>query len=155
MGFFIWNFLLNTLVSIETLIYAEIICFSVRGHQGETFYLRKRHNLANYDSILSSYMSAGCTMAPNWQNGATFTVQLTGESLLLLVSTFSLLNMKLRCSIQSTVFLRYPKTKQSQIPLILLVCCLHLKNKESSFFGLLKLNYRVIEIVSIETEVKI
>ena len=50
----------------------------VRGHSGDMFYLRKRQNIRNYDSILSTHPSAGCTMAPNWQNGASFTVQLTG-----------------------------------------------------------------------------
>ena len=48
---------------------------------GDTFYLKMRRPLSDYNALLSTYSSGGLTVAPNWQGGACFSVQLNGKRL--------------------------------------------------------------------------
>lgn len=41
-----------------------------------------RRPLTDYNALLSTYSSGGLTVAPNWQGGASFSVQLNGKYLL-------------------------------------------------------------------------
>ena len=37
-----------------------------------------RRPLSDYNALLSTYTGAGVTVAPNWQGGACFSIQLNG-----------------------------------------------------------------------------
>ena len=51
----------------------------MRGHIGDIFYLKMRRPLSDFNALLSSHSGGGLTVAPNWQGGACFSIQLNGK----------------------------------------------------------------------------
>ena len=51
-----------------------------RGVNAESYFIRQRDTILDFDSVLSGYESARCQLSPDYtRTGATFNVQLTGK----------------------------------------------------------------------------